>query len=290
MNILVTGGAGFIGTNLIKRLLSEGHSVVCIDNYHTGLEENHQLGCKYIRADLQSIFDYGALGEFNIVYHLAAMARIQPSFKHPDLYFKINVGPTLKLAQYCANNNIPLIFAGSSSHHSGRFKNPYTFSKDVAEDVIKLYQTHYKLKASIARFYNVYGPYHLRTEGYSTLIGAWENKIQKEEPLVIYGDGTKRRDFTHVDDIVDGLVKIQEKEAWGYIFELGRGENYSVKEIADMFGVDVVYRENKPGEAQDTLCTNDLAKTILGWEPKKNIRDYIKQYTNENIYHSTSKK
>jgi UDP-glucose 4-epimerase len=275
MKILVTGGAGFVGTNLIKSLLSEGHTVVSVDNYNTGLKSNHQDGCLYLNKDIRTIFDYSAWGNFDVVYHLAAIARIQPSFQDPENYFTTNANATMKLARYCAKKNIPLIYAGSSSHHSGKFKNPYTFSKDIGEEIIELFQLHYGLKSSIARFYNVYGPHQLKEGGYTTLIGAWEKLIEEDKPLVIYGDGEKRRDFTYVDDIVDALKLILEKQAWGHIFELGRGKNYSINDIATMFNKPVVYKENKPGEAQETLCIDNTARSILGWEPKTDIKSYI---------------
>ena len=281
MNILVTGGAGFVGTNLIKELLNQNHNVVSIDNYSTGLESNHQPRAKYINYDIRNINDYSAWGEIDVIYHLAAIARIGPSFTNPEDYFTTNANATLKIAKYCSQNNIPLIYAGSSSHHSGKFKNPYTFSKDTGEEIIELFQQHYGLKATIARFYNVYGPYHLKSGGYCTLIGAWEKCIENNEPLTIYGDGTKRRDFTHVGDIVKALTLILEKQEWGRIFELGRSKNYSVKQIADMFQQPIIYKDNKPGEAEITLCVDDSAKKILGWEPKQNIENYIKNYLNE---------
>ena len=280
MNILVTGGAGFIGTNLIRRLVSEGHNVVSIDNYITGYKSNHIEGAKYVEFDIRNIKDYSSWGDFDIVYHLAALARIQPSFKTPIETFEINANGTLLIAKYCAEKNIPLVFAGSSSHHSGKFKNPYTFSKDVSEEIILLFQTHYGLKASITRFYNVYGPNHLKEGAYCTVIGKWENCLEEYRPITIYGDGSKRRDFTHVDDIINALILINEKQAWGHIFELGRGKNHSIKEIADMFQTDIEYEADKPGEAQNTLCVDTLAKEILGWEAKLNIEDYIKNYLN----------
>jgi len=282
MRVIVTGGAGFVGTNLIKRLLSEDNVVISIDNYTTGLKDNHIDGAiKYLEDDIRRFGSWGDCENVDVIYHLAAVARIQPSFKNPKEYFDVNANGTLEIVDYCYRNNIPLIYAGSSSHHSGKFKNPYTFSKDIGEEIIKLYQEHFNLKCSIARFYNVYGPHHLKTGGYTTLIGRWENLIENNQPLTIYGDGTKRRDFTHVDDIVDGLIKIKEKESWGNIFEFGRGENYSVNEIAEMFGKEKVYLENLPGEAQETLCDSSLAKELLGWEPMKNIADYVKEYLNK---------
>jgi len=273
MKILVTGGAGFVGTNLIKRLLSEGHQVISIDNYHTGLEKNHQFGCKYMNHDLRNLSEFP---QVDIVFHLAAIARIQPSFEDPKNYFTTNANATLNLVDWCSRNNVPLVYAGTSSKHSGKYKNPYTFTKDIGEDVVELYQKHFNLQASITRFYNVYGPYELTEGGHTTLIGRWINNIKNEIQCEIYGDGEQRRDFTHVEDIVDALVRIMEQKAYGHIFELGRGENYSVNQIAEFFGIDAVYKDPKPGEARHTLNTDTSAREILGWNPEIDIKDYIK--------------
>ena len=272
MKVLVTGGAGFVGTNLIKRLLADGHQVLSIDNYHTGLKENHQFGCKYLNHDIRNLTEFPKV---DVVYHMAAIARIQPSFKAPKEYFTSNANATLNLVDWCVKNNIPLIYAGSSSKHSGRFKNPYTFSKDVGEDVIKLYQKHFNLKASIARFYNVYGPHQLLEGGYCTVIGIWLKAFKEESTLYITGDGEQRRDFTHVDDIVEALIRIWNKEAWDTDFELGRGKNYSMNELIKIIGVKPEYIEERPGEARVTLNTDTLAKELLNWEPKINIEDYL---------------
>jgi UDP-glucose 4-epimerase len=275
MQILITGGAGFVGTNLIKRLLNEGHNVTSIDNYNTGLKSNHQKGCKYLDHSVEYSFESYNLKP-DIVYHLAAIARIQPSFKHPEEYINVNFNGTYEIVKYCTQNNIPLIYAGSSSHHSGKFKNPYTFSKDMGEEIIQLYRKHFKLRASIVRFYNVYGPHQLKEGGYTTLIGKWIGNIEKDIPCEIYGDGEKRRDFTHVDDIVDGLCKIYKKGEFKYDYELGRGKNYSINEVAKMFGINPIYKKDKPGEAQTTLCKSFLAAGLLKWKPKINLEDYIK--------------
>ena len=283
MNIVVTGGAGFVGTNLIKRLIEDGHDVVSIDNYSTGSQLNHQKDCFYLTHDITKITDYSFLKP-DIIFHMAAIARIQPSFKDPLNYFETNATGTLKIAQYCAENNVPLIYAGSSSHHSGKFKNPYTFSKDIGEEITQLFNQHFGLKSSIARFYNVYGPHQLKEGGYTTLIGRWINNIENGYECEIYGDGTKRRDFTHVDDIVDGLVKIMLNEKYGFVFEFGRGKNYSVNQVATMFDIKPIYKEDKPGEAQATLAETFLAKQELGWNPKKNLKDYIYE-----ILHSISR-
>jgi UDP-glucose 4-epimerase len=280
MQIIVTGGAGFIGTNLCKKLVELGHEVTSIDSYVMGKEENHIEGVKYERHDIKYIYDYRWVYDKHpdVIFHMAAIARIQPSFENPVDYFKTNANGTLEIVDYCAKNNVPLIYAGSSSHHSGKFKNPYTFSKDIGEEIIKLYWEHFNLKSTIVRFYNVYGPYQLTEGGYTTLIGRWLNNIEKGIECEIYGDGEQRRDFTHVDDIVDALIRIQKQQAYRFIFELGRGENYSVNEVAKMLNINPTYKPSKPGEARDTLNTDTSAQSLLGWEPKINLEDYLASY------------
>ena len=276
MRILVTGGAGFVGTNLIKQLLEEGHDVISIDNYSTGKKENHITGCTYVKGDISQHINIKKYNKpVDVVFHMAAIARIQPSFKRPEDYINTNFNGTFNIVKYCTKNSIPLIYAGSSSHHSGKFKNPYTFSKDVGEEIIQLYQKHFKLKASIVRFYNVYGPHQLTEGGYTTLIGRWINNIKNGLPCEIYGDGNKRRDFTHIEDIIKGLTAIMDQNAYGYTFEFGRGKNHSVLDVAKMFNIDPIFKENKPGEAQETLADYTLAKDILGWTPEIDLQYYI---------------
>ena len=287
MHILVTGGAGFVGTNLIKQLLKEGHDIISIDNYSTGKKENHIDKVKYIEGDIYNLMDHIATlstpyYQPDVVFHMAAIARIQPSFENPQDYIKTNFNGTYNIVQFCTNREIPLIYAGSSSHHSGKFKNPYTFSKDMGEEIIQLYQKHFGLKASIARFYNVYGPYQLTEGGYTTLIGRWMNNIKNNLPCEIYGDGNKKRDFTHVEDIINGLISIMKQKSYGNIFEFGKGKNYSVNEVAKMFEIVPMYKENKPGEAQETLADYSLAKHKLGWEPKKDLKTWINTFIEQN--------
>jgi UDP-glucose 4-epimerase len=295
MNILVTGGAGFVGTNLIKKLLKEGHDVTSIDNYSTGLKSNHQVGCEYKEAN---IYGFDWRNEFyDTVFHMAAIARIQPSFENPLEYFNTNANGTMQLAEHCAKYSIPIIYAGSSSHHSGKYKNPYTFSKDVGEEVLELFKRCFGLKYSIARFYNVYGPYQLTEGGYTTLIGRWINNIEKGLPCEIYGDGEQRRDFTHVDDIVDALIGIMEKHQYFVdsnihpgVFELGRGKNISVNEVANILEIEPIYKDAKPGEARHTLCDSTVAKAFLKWVPQKDLLHYLQTFKNENITNTTIQK
>tara|TARA_B110000483_G_scaffold56709_1_gene70926 strand:- start:361 stop:1212 length:852 start_codon:yes stop_codon:yes gene_type:complete len=275
--VLVTGGAGFVGHNLCKRLIEDGYEVVSVDNYSTGKKENEIDGVYYVDSDI-SVEIPKEIGEgVQLVYHLAASARIQPSFKDPTLYARNNVIGTFNVCDFCIKNKIPLIFAGSSSHHSGKYKNPYTFTKDLSEETVELYQKVFNLKASITRFYNAYGPHQLE-EGNATLIGIWDKAKREKNTFTIYGDGSKRRDFTHVDDIVEALISILKRGSWGHIFELGRGENFSIKDVANMYDqLNIKYKCDKQGEAQNTLCDASLAKNLLDWHPQKNLKDWIKK-------------
>ena len=283
MKVLVTGGVGFIGTNLIKELLKDENELVSIDNYSTGLKENEIDGCKYYNVNICNYKSFDQyIDDVDLVFHLAALPRIQPSFKNPLTTFKTNVEGTINLLDWCKEKNVPLVYAGSSSTHGGVYKNPYTFTKWQGEELCKLYSKVYSLQTAICRFYNVYGPHQLTEGEYCTVIGIFERQKNNDEVLTITGDGQQRRDFTHVDDIVDGLIKcgldlINENNsvANGETFELGRGINYSINEVANMFGGEKTYIDQKKGEVRDTLCVDLKAKELLNWNPKRNLEDYI---------------
>lgn len=284
MQILVTGGAGFIGTNLIKRLLSEGHRVVSLDNYSTGLKENEiqQKGVQYFDVDLTQTVNYDFfMYKPDVIFHLAAIARIQPSFEQPVYTHHSNVTATLNILEWARGLECPVVFAGSSSSNGDKFANPYTLSKSMSEQLVELYNKVYDLPTAICRFYNVYGPHQLTEGKYCTLIGIFETLYKEGRPLTITGDGEQRRDFTHVDDIVDGLIRCGEsiQDVSGELFELGRGKNYSVNEIARAFGENypAVYIDGKKGEMRETLCEDENANELLGWNPSLDVIDFIKE-------------
>jgi len=222
MQALVTGGVGFIGMNLIKRLLKEGHKVISVDNYSTGKKENEIEGCLYINLDINN-FQYlnndTLFSEVDVIFHLAALARIQPSIIRPQESLNANVNGTLNVLEIARKNDIPVIYAGSSSFHHGLYKSPYAWSKHAGEQLCKLYSDVYSLNTSICRFYNVYGPGQLEEGEYSTVLGIFERQYRNNEPLTITGTGEQRRDFTHVNDIVDGLYRCVGKEFKGEIFD-----------------------------------------------------------------------
>ena len=282
MRALVTGGAGFVGTNLVKRLLKDGHQVVSFDDYSTGSKDNRLDGCTYIDIDItESFTDW--VEEFDVIFHLAALPRIGPSFSNPKEVCDVNVSGTQNVLEYAKKTETPVIYAGSSSFWGGVYKNPYTFSKWQGEELCKMYEQIYGLPITICRFYNVYGDY-MPTEGeYRTVLPIFLEQYDKGLPLTITGDGTQRRDFTHVDDIVDAMIRVVQLNKWGSVYELGRGKNHSIKEVVLMISkfsrgdVGWNFIPKIKGEVQETLCRSKLARKKLKWEPKINLEDWIKE-------------
>ena len=283
MNIMVTGGAGFIGTNLIKRLLKDGHNVVSLDNYSTGKKENEQEGCKYYDVDIRDAVDFDFFMEKpDVIYHLAALPRIQPSFEFPALTMEVGMLGTMNILEWARNKECKVIYAGSSSVHSGHYSNPHTFSKVMGDELCIAYKKMFEVNAKICRFYNVYGPHQLTEGEYCTVIGVFENQYKEGVELTITGDGFQRRDFTHVNDIVEGLILTSESENFDLdIVELGRGHNHSINELAKMFGCGFTYIPKRPGEAEVTLCDISVAKRDIGYEPRINLKDYIEEVISE---------
>ena len=214
----------------------------------------------------------------DVIFHLAALARIQPSINNPTDTIVNNFNSTLNILECARKYEIPVIYAGSSSKHHGLYGSPYAWSKYGGEELCKLYSEVYGLNTTICRFYNVYGEHHIRSGTYATVIGIFENQFLNNEPLTIVGDGEQRRDFTHIDDIVDGLIKCIGKNHKGEIFELGSGVNYSINEVANIFDCETKYIPPRPGEYDVTLCDYSKAKKELGYEPKGDLKNYIKNW------------
>ena len=281
MRTLVTGGAGFVGTNLVKRLLQDGHDVVSIDNYSTGKKENHQEGCIYWNFDLSdrrnAVLERD---EYDIIFHLAALPRIVPSFKDPIATFTSGPVATINVLDRAKKNKIPVIYAGSSSCTGDIYANPYTFSKWQNEELCNLYSKLFDVPTTICRFYNVYGEYQTNEGAYCNVLGIFERKYSKGKPLTITGDGEQRRDFTYVGDIVDGLIRASQykSDSLSEEFELGNGKNYSINELAEAFGdYPKEYIDARPGEMRVTLNTDTRAEDLLGWKPKGDIIKFVKE-------------
>ncbi len=279
MKVLVTGGAGFIGANLIERLVKEGHNVVSLDNYDSGLEENHIDGVKYINADIETI-EYIKGDDFDLCFHLAALSRIQPSFENPTDTFRVNVRGTEAVCEWALHNKVKVVYAGSSSKWHDPTISPYAMYKYLGEEVCKLYKKTFEVDVEICRFYNVYGPKEIVDGDWAAVIGIWRNQVNNNQKITIVGDGEQRRDFTHVVDICDALYKVgvgdeKHSDAW----ELGTGINYSVNEVYGMFkqkfGSECMYIPDQKGNYRETLRENNDMVERLNWKPEDRLKEYI---------------
>lgn len=277
MDVLVTGGCGFIGYALTKELLLKGYNVDVIDNLSIGQEAKDvtALGVNFLGGDIREMENI-PLKNYKYIFHLAALSRIQPSFKNPHTTFSVNAGGTRKVVEYALRNGSKLIYSGSSSKHHNPELSPYAMSKYIGEEWIKLYKTVYSFNAEIVRFYNVYGPGELVDSHMAAVIGIWRSQLKNNQPLTIFGDGKQHRDFTHIDDIVDGLIRIAEsdekhEDAW----ELGTGKNYSIKEVAEMFNTEIVHLPDVKGNYRETIRVNNDAIDRLGWQPTDKLKQYI---------------
>ncbi len=280
-NILVTGGVGFIGSNLIKSLIGKGFTIVSLDNYSTGSKSNEIQDVKYYDLDIESISKIKE--SIDICFHLAAQSRVQPSFEDPEKSFRINVLGTSRVMEWARINKVKIIYAGSSSKHRDPSDSPYAMYKFLGEEVCKLYKKSYNVNVEIARFYNVYGPGENIDEKFGNVLGIWRSKLIKGEPLPIVGDGNQKRDFIHVYDIVDGLIKIaltdiNHDDAW----ELGTGINYSINELfkhfKDKFDVKSINIPDQPGNYRQTLRENDDSLKLLDWKPMDRLKEHINSF------------
>ena len=285
MRILITGGAGFIGTNLITKLLKEGHTdIISVDDYSLGSVNNHikDKRVSYRVEDIANI-DYREYLNFDKVFHLAALSRIQPSFNKPTETFNANVVGTQKICEIIRHSNAKMIYAGSSSRWHDPSQSPYAFTKHLGEEICKLYRNTYGCDIEVARFYNVYGPKEILDSEYAAVIGIWRNQVANLLPITIVGDGEQRRDFTHVEDIVDGLWRIaMKKEKHEDAWELGTGVNYSINQTYSMFKnrfpeINFVSLIDQPGNYRETIRVNNDAIDRLNWEPKDRLKEYIKE-------------
>jgi UDP-glucose 4-epimerase len=279
MKILVTGALGFVGKNLCKRLIEVGYDVIGLDNYEIGKATDEIKGVRYLPWDIEQIEYLKGYG-IDLCFHLAALSRIQPSFEQPSETFRVNARGTEAVCEWARQFNVKVVYSGSSSQWHDPFLSPYAMYKKMGEDVCKMYKKIYNLNAEIARFYNVYGPEEIVDGKWAAVIGLWRRQVRDGEPLTIVGDGEQRRDFTHIDDIVDALIKIgfgteSVEDAW----ELGTGFNYSLNEVADIFierfGCEKVYIPQQRGNYQQTLRENDLALEKLDWKPTDRLKEYI---------------
>ena len=295
MRILVTGGCGFIGTHLVRKLLHLGHEIIVIDNRSSGnnIIEHVKYHFIDICGNITEIFE-----DIGCVFHLAAEARIQASIENPNHTFNVNIGGTINVLEACRLCKVPRLINSSSSAVYGladRFPtketnltdclNPYSASKLAVEELVHCYTKVYGLEAFNLRYFNVFGENSPITGPYSLVIGLFLDQMKRGENLTVVGDGGSLRDFVYVGDVVEANIKAMtaKLETSSEILNIGSGRNISILDIAKIVACDkIIHIPPRQGEAKQTLADISRARRILDWEPKIMIIDWLLDHIAKN--------
>lgn len=279
--ILVTGGAGFIGGHLCERLLKEGHRVISLDNYSAGTKDNHHAGIEYKEGHTKDISRL-ITEQIDMVYHLGEFARVEQSFLALKTVLDSNSLGTQAVLEFVRDRKCKIIYSGSSTKFAdggiGRDQSPYAWTKAVNTELVKNYGEWFGIDYAITYFFNAYGPRERSDDKTGTLIGIYKDLYLNGKPLPVRLPGSQRRNFTHVHDLVDGLILVGEKGE-GDEYGLGHNDSYSVLEVANMFSSEITQLPERPGNRAQSPVDTRRSRLELGWEPKYNLPDYIKQIT-----------
>lgn len=282
--ILVTGGAGFIGSHLCERLsLNPKNQVYSLDNYFTGKESNHVANVSYIKGntkDISKLVDFAP----DIVYHLGEYSRVEQSFDDIEKVWDFNKNGIFAVLEFVRKMGCKILYAGSSTKFGdgglGRSASPYAWTKASNTELVENYGRWYDIPYAVTYFYNVYGTREISEGKYATLIALFKEKMRLGEPLTIVKPGAQRRNFTHIDDIIDGLILVGE-HGYGDEFGIGSPDSYTIIEIAKMFGGEIVMLPERKGNRM--LADVMTKKTeALGWQAKRSIEEYIAELKNNN--------
>tara|TARA_B100000795_G_C22802907_1_gene442930 strand:+ start:2148 stop:3017 length:870 start_codon:yes stop_codon:yes gene_type:complete len=275
--ILVTGGAGFVGSHLCEKLSQDkNNEVYSLDNYFTGSLDNHVKNVTYIEG-LTS--DISKLIKFNpdIVYHLGEYSRVEQSFEDLEKVWRFNKDGMFAVLEFVRKAGCKILYAGSSTKFGdeglGRSASPYAWTKASNTELVENYGAWFNVPYVITYFYNVYGPREIQTGKYATLIALFKEKMKNNEALTIVSPGTQKRNFTHVNDIIQGLILVGEK-GFGDEFGIGSSESYSVKEIAEFYDGNIEMIPERRGNRMTAKLVTDKTKS-LGWSPNHTIKEYI---------------
>tara|TARA_Y100000589_G_scaffold149873_2_gene143026 strand:- start:948 stop:1856 length:909 start_codon:yes stop_codon:yes gene_type:complete len=295
--VVVTGGAGFIGSNLVDKLIQTGREVTIIDNLSTGKLENVHAKAKLFEYDLSDISSELLISLFkdiDVVFHLAALARVQPSIENPLPYNSANVTATLNVLHSANKAGVKrVVYSASSSCYGDSIKipqvetdpinplSPYGLQKYIGELYCSLFSQIYNLDTVSLRYFNVYGERMALSGAYCLVTGIFAKQMLEGKDLTITNNGEQRRDFTYVGDVVEAniLAATHKSKLNGQAFNIGTGENTSINQVADFFGGNKVYGEKRL-EPFETLADSTKAKEVLNWQPKGDLAVWIKNYKN----------
>lgn len=294
MKSLVTGGAGFIGSNLVDKLLEMGHEVIVIDNEHSDAHDQFYWNDKAqnYKYDIRDYENTRPLYDgVDYVFHIAAEARIQPAIENPIEAVSINSVGTCTVLQCSREAGVKRVMYSSTSSGYGMNKspnietdpddclNPYSVSKVNGEKLCSMYTKLYGLPTICFRYFNVYGERQPLRGQYAPVIGIFLRQKAAGEKLTIVGDGNQRRDFTHVSDVVRAnimaAISNPDSEAFGQVYNVGTGTNYSIKQIARMIDHPTVNIAPRPGEARVSLANNQKIRKTFGWSPTVKLEEWL---------------
>lgn len=273
--VVVTGGAGFVGSHLCERLVTEGYAVISLDNYFTGTPANHVAGVAYRTGHTKDIAKL--IPETpDLVFHLGEYARTEKSFEDVELVWDLNKLGTFAVLEFCRRRGCKVVYAGSSTKFAdggeGRDQSPYAWSKATNTELVQNYAEWFGLQYAITYFYNVYGPREM-SGPYGTLIRIFTELYRHGQPLTVTAPGTQTRNYTHVHDIVEGLIlvgRIGQGDGYG----IGADQMYSVLDVANMFGGKIVMMPERKGNRQNGGVDNAQVKA-LGWQQQHTLPDWI---------------
>lgn len=282
--ILVTGGSGFIGSNLIKYLIkvNKYDYIYSLDNYSSGSSKNHinNNKVKYIKGETENIFQINSLKnkKFDQIFHFAEFSRIVPSFKFYKDCWKSNMNGTFQVINFALKKKAKLIYSASSSTFGkNKYLSPYSWTKYINNENIKNFSKWFGLNYNIVYFYNVYGPGQIESGKMMAVIGIFEKQYNNKKPLTVVKPGTQKRDFTHVEDIVRGTYLAASKTN-NTEFHIGSGKNYSIIQVAKYFKSSIKLVESRPGERFYSLSDSSNAHKILGYRPIHDLKNYISEF------------
>jgi UDP-glucose 4-epimerase len=274
---VVTGGAGFIGSHLCERLVTEGYQVISLDNYFTGTTENHVSDVEYRKGCTKNIAEHIS-EKPDIIFHLGEYARVEQSFDDIEKVFAYNTTGTQAVLEFVRKTNAKLIYAGSSTKYAdggiGRDQSPYAWTKASNTNLVQRYGDWFDINYAITYFYNVYGPRERCDMQTGTLISIFADRRANDLPLLVREPGTQRRNFTHVFDIVDGLFKVGEAGS-GDEYGIGHPDSYSVLEVAKMFDCEIELTQGRAGNRMTSVVDSKRTELELDWKPTYNLPDYI---------------